>query len=775
MGMSDPIELVDYLNNKKSGNVDIFYIPPYQRPYEWTWGRDERKNAAYKLYKDLKTGAITQMGIILLHRDRDREQINVIDGQQRLITFSLFIKALLTLKEDCIQNDANLGKDAVQRLETCLCQLDNNLEPTPNLRLQLLAVNSFEDARSFRDIIQGDGEPQPDPKSSYEKVYKGVYESLKKLNDEEISKFTKNLNKTKIWALEVEDKKLAWEVFQTLNGTGKPLDAADFVKGQLYDEAKAPSSVDKFSEISLALDFKNKWEAFITCLEVGGLKGKSTNIKVDKSKSITTADELLQFYSRVSPLPVADKVGEDIVSCFSNGNWQLIEDTEAVFANFNAIETFFKIVGADNVADLSHQKLTPTSKICLWILKNIKSNFKFYMPIFVFWALDPDPHDLETFLKGMVAYWTICNIRLEDFKSDKQKEYLIKIIDSIYKQTVINFPIDSPNENDSNLPSFVADQEIKALLQSTYRYSNSKEDKSHISARENIKTLLRIYSFLILGDCNNIEGMISSLENYTDADHIIPQSEFPHYTAYENEGCTGNSIGNLVLLTKEENRAIKGEKSDPKIIIDTYRKSLNPDAKEIADGIEKNLEIEKDSHYQLSIKETEKSWWTNNDINGRAAKIAQSVAQWCKDSIEKANKITFSEQQKEEVKELKEGKAFHTFPLQQLSWKEQWTNKNVIYFELKLEEESISRSVSDLTEAFTAIAGILNARFDLSKRCQDIGFLAPERKDDKWQPLEGSGSLWIDTDYNNKDKKRCLQKLIKACNMQEDDLILYTV
>ena len=397
------------------------------------------------------------------------------------------------------------------------------------------------------------------------------------------------------------------------------------------------------------------------------------------------------------------------------------------------------------------------------------------MPIFVFWALDPDPCDLETFLKGMVAYWAICNIRLEDFKSDKQKEYLIKIIDSIYKQTVINFPIDSPNENDSNLPSFVADQEIKALLQSTYRYSKSKEDKSHISAQEKIKTLLRIYSFLILGDCDNIEGMISSLENYTDADHIIPQSEFPHYTAYENEGCTGNSIGNLVLLTKEENSAIKGEKSDPKIIIDTYRKSLNPDAKEIADGIEKNLEIEKDSHYQLSIKETEKSWWTNNDINGRAAKIAQSVAQWCKDSIEKANKITFSEQQKEEVKELKEGKAFHTLPLQPLSWKEEWTLKNVIYFELKLEEESISRSVSDLTEAFTAIAGILNARFDLSKHCQKIGFLASEQKDAKWQPLEGSGSLWIDTDYNNKDKRRCLQKLIKACNMQEDNLILYTV
>ena len=99
----------------------------------------------------------------------------------------------------------------------------------------------------------------------------------------------------------------------------------------------------------------------------------------------------------------------------------------------------------------------------------------------------------------------------------------------------------------------------------------------------------------------------------------------------------------------------------------------------------------------------------------------------------------------------------------------------MIYFELKLEEEAISRSVSDLIEAFTAIAGILNARFDLSKRCQEIGFLAPEQKDAKWQPLEGSCSLWIYTNYKNEDKRNRLQKLIKACNMQEDDLILYTV
>ena len=98
----------------------------------------------------------------------------------------------------------------------------------------------------------------------------------------------------------------------------------------------------------------------------------------------------------------------------------------------------------------------------------------------------------------------------------------------------------------------------------------------------------------------------------------------------------------------------------------------------------------------------------------------------------------------------------------------------MIYFELKLEEESISRSVSDLTEAFTAIAGILNARFDLFKHCEDFAFLNHEQKNDSYL-IDVHHSLWIKTGENNNVKKTYLQQLISACNMQEDDLILYTV
>ena len=130
----DRISLVDFFNNRRGNQVDFFHIPPYQRPYEWQW---DNKGAARKLYDDIRTASITQMGIILFHRDRDRNRINVIDGQQRLITFSLFVKALLSLREDDIANsaDEDLGPGAIRRLKTCLYQLDNHDMPTSKLRL----------------------------------------------------------------------------------------------------------------------------------------------------------------------------------------------------------------------------------------------------------------------------------------------------------------------------------------------------------------------------------------------------------------------------------------------------------------------------------------------------------------------------------------------------------------------------------------------------------------------------------------------------------------
>ena len=79
------------MNNKPLEDVDLF-IPDYQRPYKWT-ARNciqllddiiDAKNANKEIYR---------VGTLILHKD-EKGRYNIVDGQQRTITFSLLLYAL---------------------------------------------------------------------------------------------------------------------------------------------------------------------------------------------------------------------------------------------------------------------------------------------------------------------------------------------------------------------------------------------------------------------------------------------------------------------------------------------------------------------------------------------------------------------------------------------------------------------------------------------------------------------------------------------------------
>lgn len=68
-------------------------IPPYQRPYKWT-----AKNAI-QLLDDIieaknQNKETYRVGTLILHFDKKTSEYNIVDGQQRTVTFSLLLKAL---------------------------------------------------------------------------------------------------------------------------------------------------------------------------------------------------------------------------------------------------------------------------------------------------------------------------------------------------------------------------------------------------------------------------------------------------------------------------------------------------------------------------------------------------------------------------------------------------------------------------------------------------------------------------------------------------------
>ena len=132
--------LHDKITQEKNGNAitDInLVIPDYQRPYKWT-----AKNAI-QLLDDIvdaknENKETYRVGTLILHQEG--EAYNIVDGQQRTITFSLLLKAL--------------GADTIKFLEQPLANNPFNIRNIPNnYRILERRVNNIIDDRDRRELL----------------------------------------------------------------------------------------------------------------------------------------------------------------------------------------------------------------------------------------------------------------------------------------------------------------------------------------------------------------------------------------------------------------------------------------------------------------------------------------------------------------------------------------------------------------------------------------------------------------------------------------------
>ena len=105
-------------------------IPDYQRPYKWT------VTNAIRLLDDIEEAwkserRIYRVGTLILHKDKNNDIYNIVDGQQRTVTFSLIIKAFLedqNIKE-FLEKEQNNNK----YLNFTMLELDNDPQTVSNV------------------------------------------------------------------------------------------------------------------------------------------------------------------------------------------------------------------------------------------------------------------------------------------------------------------------------------------------------------------------------------------------------------------------------------------------------------------------------------------------------------------------------------------------------------------------------------------------------------------------------------------------------------------
>ncbi len=222
---------------KMLSNYDVtFFIPPYQRNYEWD------KNQCTVFLEDIiKTteSNIKQQysehffGTIVYVQDEPTftqpNRLILTDGQQRITTTMLFLIALRDIEDDKALKDFINSKYLK----------NNNVTSDTEYKIKLKQVET--DWETYRNIVLGFELTNEDKDSAIYRNYLFFKNELSKIKKEStlsvVSLVEQGLAKFSIVTIELEPIKNHWEnpqeVFESMNSLGKPLSLGDLVRNYL--------------------------------------------------------------------------------------------------------------------------------------------------------------------------------------------------------------------------------------------------------------------------------------------------------------------------------------------------------------------------------------------------------------------------------------------------------------------------------------------------------------------------------------------------------------
>lgn len=237
-------------------------IPFFQRAYVWN---DD--NWADLLEDLLKASGSHFLGSIILKRAKKitgtADKAIVIDGQQRLTTLSVLIKALY----DSIENKkSKLINDAIETLFYTLRSSDSeyslSINHSHNDKSQFEEVmGTVENGEITSPIIEKLNEiDDTDKKILIKQCYKFFYTKLKDISNDERIELWDNLfdkNNKILVVIDLDDNDQEQKIFDTINSSGVRLTSTDIIKNALYQKlielTKDSGKIEDY--------YKKTWEA----------------------------------------------------------------------------------------------------------------------------------------------------------------------------------------------------------------------------------------------------------------------------------------------------------------------------------------------------------------------------------------------------------------------------------------------------------------------------------------------------------------------------------
>ena len=242
----------------KTGSISKFVIPDYQRPYNWSEDEvttlfDDLWEATLDSINNPESNKTFFLGSIVTFYNKEKNEQEIIDGQQRITTLFLLLRAIytnLSKSEEKTEEEENF----INEISPCLwikAKLTNKYY-YDQILIDSRTIFSDEEINNnpnevLKEILRT-GEVKEDAKDNYSKNYiklKELFEAKSKNAAMKIYHFIYYLlNNAILLPITTNDEDTALTIFSTLNDRGLPLSDADIFKAKIYNHLSRTKTPD---------------------------------------------------------------------------------------------------------------------------------------------------------------------------------------------------------------------------------------------------------------------------------------------------------------------------------------------------------------------------------------------------------------------------------------------------------------------------------------------------------------------------------------------------
>ena len=244
-----------------SGKKNKFIIPEYQRPYDWT---DEEARILFEDLVEFAKDNIKNeeqqdyfLGCIVSYINRETGEREIIDGQQRITSLFLLLRAIYTkLTTSNVQTDESIYLSKT-RIPPTIWQTN---EKTGKIDTESILIESKVINNKGNDILKSilkTGKADKKSTDNYSKNYilfQSLFDDLCKNEPIFIYDFIDQiLGHCILFPISTYSEDTALTIFSTLNDKGLPLSDADIFKAKIYNNLKTAEErkefIDKWKEL----------------------------------------------------------------------------------------------------------------------------------------------------------------------------------------------------------------------------------------------------------------------------------------------------------------------------------------------------------------------------------------------------------------------------------------------------------------------------------------------------------------------------------------------